>query len=646
MARWLVVPAACGLTLAAAMAVAQECPEIVAVLPYGSPDVVAVDGVYAYFGIGRGLLVVDQSDPTDLRSVARLAMPGTVRGIAVAGARAYLSLGEAGLRVVDVSDPTDPRVVQAIATPGEAQGVAVAGDLLFVASGSAGLCAVSPTADPPVLGCVDTFDAHDVDIAGTLAVVADGANGLKVVNVSDPAQLVVLGSVPMDARAVKAQGHLAFVASYEAGLRVVDVSNPSNPVQIGQLDTPRYCYDLDVVENLVLLADYPRLTLVDVSTPSSPVEVGSLSGVAVVGVAAHGHHATVAATDWVTVVDISAPTLPQEVGRLGSGPAFLMAAEGNLAVLQGYEAAVVVISPRGEPREVSVIDSRAWDLELSGTYLYLTTTAPGHPQHSQLEVFDVSDPTSPVQIAVLEFPVHEDALAFAGDLLALGVGELRLIDVSTPWDPIEVGLLSEPPSGWGYWTAMYSVAGIPGYVYRGGEAFSAPQPQWRWGWSEVIDVTDPAMPAYWDYPLQAQPDIPCHLRVHDGTLLALGTDSFSSSGWIGIYDLSEPLNPQWTHGGELSSGCGGYITTGGQLLFHTAPSQGVVRVYDLHAPWDPAGIAEVSLPAPYGLATLGRHLLVADAELGLVVLDTTCVGGMFADGFESGGTAAWSEVWP
>ena len=48
-----------------------------------------------------------------------------------------------------------------------------------------------------------------------------------------------------------------------------------------------------------------------------------------------------------------------------------------------------------------------------------------------------------------------------------------------------------------------------------------------------------------------------------------------------------------------------------------------------------------------GLARLGRFLLVVDEELGLVVLDTTCVGGMFADGFdESGGTGAWSEVWP
>jgi hypothetical protein len=59
-ARWLIVVAACGLSLAAAAAVAQECPGIAAILPHGEPEVVAVDGAYAYVGIGRGLLVVDE----------------------------------------------------------------------------------------------------------------------------------------------------------------------------------------------------------------------------------------------------------------------------------------------------------------------------------------------------------------------------------------------------------------------------------------------------------------------------------------------------------------------------------------------------------------------------------------------------------
>ena len=42
----------------------------------------------------------------------------------------------------------------------------------------------------------------------------------------------------VSAYGVAVSGNYAYVADYGAGLRVVDVSNPANPVEVGYYDTP------------------------------------------------------------------------------------------------------------------------------------------------------------------------------------------------------------------------------------------------------------------------------------------------------------------------------------------------------------------------------------------------------------------------
>jgi hypothetical protein len=56
---------------------------------------------------------------------------------------------------------------------------------------------------------------------------------------------------------------------------VIDVSDPARPSLLGSLDTPGSALDLELVGNLVYLADRSGLRVIDVSNPSAPVEVGS-----------------------------------------------------------------------------------------------------------------------------------------------------------------------------------------------------------------------------------------------------------------------------------------------------------------------------------------------------------------------------------
>jgi hypothetical protein len=79
-----------------------------------------------------------------------------------------------------------------------------------------------------------------VAVSGSTAYVADGRGGLRVVDVSDPANPTEVGAYDTPGRAggVAVSGSTAYVADGDGGLRVVDVSDPANPTEVGAYYTP------------------------------------------------------------------------------------------------------------------------------------------------------------------------------------------------------------------------------------------------------------------------------------------------------------------------------------------------------------------------------------------------------------------------
>jgi hypothetical protein len=134
---------------------------------------------------------------------------------------------------------------------------------------------------PAVRGVFDTSgDAWDVAVAGDRAFVADGLAGLRILDVSDPANIVHLGSydTPGFARQVKLSGALAYVADSEAGLQILDVSNPANIVLLSSysINSKAAAYGVELVAERAYLA-YGAfgLKILDVSNPANAVRIGS-----------------------------------------------------------------------------------------------------------------------------------------------------------------------------------------------------------------------------------------------------------------------------------------------------------------------------------------------------------------------------------
>ena len=139
-----------------------------------------------------------------------------------------------GLLVLDVSDRTHPQVVRRIETDG------TAGEMAF---------------------------------KDTLLILCEGYAGLKVFQITDPQEPVLIGVCPgvVGAYRLKLRDDLAFVACGRAGMNVVDLSDPFNPELIG--------YDDAISEDVALYNDYAYtsagpMTILDISDPHNPSLVG------------------------------------------------------------------------------------------------------------------------------------------------------------------------------------------------------------------------------------------------------------------------------------------------------------------------------------------------------------------------------------
>ncbi len=137
----------------------------------GSAYAVAVQGHYAYIGVGPRLVIVDISNPAQPIVVGQTrVLPNLISDIALAGSYAYIANSDSGLRIINMSDPTQPVEVGFYDTPGSAGGVAVMGSYAYIADGYFGLriVNVSNPANPYEVGFYDTpGDALGVAVAGS-----------------------------------------------------------------------------------------------------------------------------------------------------------------------------------------------------------------------------------------------------------------------------------------------------------------------------------------------------------------------------------------------------------------------------------------------------------------------------------------------
>ncbi|MBZ0264865.1 hypothetical protein K8I28_09360, partial [bacterium] len=215
-----------------------------------------------------------------------------------------------------------------------------------------------------------------------------------------------------DGRDIVVQGDFAYIANWEGGVRIFDVSDPADPLQVGIWIPEHKIYRLDVQDEFVYAVGQDGLVILNVSIPAVPHFLSRLIFAGLPDdVEVSGDYAYVTVdNDGLYVVDISDPATPEQVGNLTElGNTHRIHIQGNLAfitLLYEEQIAVVDLSTPWAPTleafyevefyasDISVDQNLAIDVTLRGNISFRDISDFGDVNQLGFLVFPPFDPHS------------------------------------------------------------------------------------------------------------------------------------------------------------------------------------------------------------------------------------------------------------
>ena len=242
---------------------------------------VAVSGNYAYVGNWYDdLYIIDITDKTNPTLANTYPAEDGVDEITISENLGFLAAEWAGMDIIDISDPVNPVFIGNYNTDDLAEDVAIQNNYAYIADRDDGVIIVdiSDLANPSFVGSVDTpFDANSIEVSGKYAYVADAGETL-IIDVTDSANPSIVANYPtIDSWGIALDSDYVYVGDGDNGVIVLNVNDPNNPILAGSYDTTGYAGRLNLIGDLLYVADGP-LIILQVITPNSNILFKCKSG--------------------------------------------------------------------------------------------------------------------------------------------------------------------------------------------------------------------------------------------------------------------------------------------------------------------------------------------------------------------------------
>jgi hypothetical protein len=236
---------------------------------------------------------------------------------------------------------------------------------------------------------------EDVVIVGNYAYVAAWGIGLRVIDVSNPAQMNEIGSYNTNGYAsnVAIDGNYAYIADGNDGLRITNISDPTQPTEVGFYDSGDFATDVAIIGNYAYVVYFGGgLGILNVSDPTQPFEIGRYyKNTGGNGVAISGNYVYFADFWGLRVINSSDPTQLIEVGYYGTGYwANSVAIIGNYAFVADREDGLYVLKYLGSspdsPNLSQPIDNSYINENTPSFTWYVPSDVDGDPLHFKVEI--------------------------------------------------------------------------------------------------------------------------------------------------------------------------------------------------------------------------------------------------------------------
>jgi hypothetical protein len=514
-----------------------------------------VQGNYLYLTYPNSLRILDISDPTNPLSVG--TFNAQIVGLAVLGSHAYLTSGLRTVSVLDITDPANP----ALAGVFDSGDISASNEIVVqdryayvsynTLNGYRGLriIDVSDPSHPTLAGALPTPQtAFGISVSGSFAYLAHGPDGVRIVDVSNPQFPFSASLLPLGisfTRSVFARGQLLYAAGFDASaFHIIDVTNPAQPQILSALSTSGFPWALHLQANYIYLADYLGLRLIDVSDPSSPRMTD--------------YFGTASTSIDVTVADNRAYIVNGSTE--GSGGGMQIVDASNLA-----SPKLRSVFPGDISRRVS----------LQGQTAYFTDVSTGF---KILDVSNASDPRLLGQVTDDPKPwglFVSDDFAYVTDWAV--PGHFSIIDIRSPTNPLRVSTTDV-----GFSALDISVQGDFAYVATVIDGL------------KILDISHPEAP---QEIARFNPHDNTQSVVVRGNLAYVVSDFrdiFSDFAGLRIVDVSDPANPREISSLNMHHGVYSIFLDGryAYLCVHNAG----LRIVDVGDPMDPQEVGFFVVP--------------------------------------------------
>lgn len=416
----------------------------------GAVSTVAVQGNYAYLGLGIRLVVLDIEDPAHPFVVGQSGfLPGVVKQIGLAGGYAYLALQTGDMSIIDVTNPSNPVEIGRYDSVGNIQHIIIRDEYLYLIGGGLRILEISTPTYPREVGRYDDpYYPQSVELVGDYIYLGVN-NSLAVIDISNPSSPERVTSIDLYALDLVVQGNYVYVLSI-MGLVILDVSQPTHPKTIASSDISGYHEAVNGNFLYISGNGQENLTIVDVSTPTEPEEVEAFKTEFATEIVVSAGYLYLVKRSGLLLLDVSVPDKPVQAGQYsGLGRFSLLALEGSYAYLEGNGGLNISdISDIKQPFIAGFysLPQPITSIKIVGSYAYLTLS-------TGMQILDVSTPADPVPLGF--YPTAYPALDVdvKGDFayIATGWGNVRyaetagvlyVVDVSNPQDLRQVMELS------------------------------------------------------------------------------------------------------------------------------------------------------------------------------------------------------------
>jgi len=405
----------------------------------------------------------------------------------------------------------------------------------------------------------------------SLAYMSCRNSGLSIINVSDPANPVLTGSIGSSvlANCSALYNNYLVVPTTNSYLKVLNVANPSTPQVVGSCSLSEFGQEIAVNDNYAYVAGSDSLHIIHLINPAVPVQVASFPIIPwFQKILIRDGILYILSDDLITLYSLANPTSPQIISTVNwTESAVSMALMDDYLYIGIYEGTILVydISNMAVPAALGTMDTgyNLAEIYIAENRLYATCGDYG------LQVFQMPSPTSIQYQGCYLVGPYMDHLIIRDNLVYASIWKygLLVIDCSSADFAPYISNVPTP-------STAKSLVANGDYLYVAAEFGII-----------TIDKSDSENPVVTNTYYSPSLNHIIHTALNDNILYANGD---SRVQLFNLFDPSMPSSMSFINTPLLD------FCLNGNLLYGTNNG---LYIYDVSNPWTPQIVIQYMLPA-------------------------------------------------